>query len=90
MEVQYRDADLLTLCLRSDRDEDGHSKLHGIDGESWYRLVDQAVWHGVAPLLYHRIRRSENLLIPPEAAGAAAAAASKLGVTMKTSRGHHL
>ena len=66
MDVQHLDSHLLTLCLPSDRDEDRHSKLCGIDGELWYRLVDQAVWHGVAPLLYHRLRRSDNLLIPPD------------------------
>ena len=66
MEVQHLHSHLLTLCLRSGRDEDLHSKLRGIDGESWRRLVDQAVWHGVAPLLYHRLRESENLQIPPE------------------------
>ena len=66
MEVQHLDSHYLTLCLGSGRDEDLHSELRGIDGESWGRLVDQAVWHGVAPLLYHRLRRSENLVIPPD------------------------
>ena len=66
MEVQHLDSHFLTLCLRGGRDEDLHAKLRGINGESWGRLVDRAVWHGVAPLLYHRLRRSENLVIPPD------------------------
>ena len=66
MEVQHLDSHFLTLCLRSGRDEDLHSKLRRINGESWRELVDRAVWHGVAPLLYHRLRRVENLVIAPE------------------------
>ena len=60
------DSHFLTLCLRSGRDEDLDSELRGINGESWGRLVDRAAWYGVAPLLYHRLRRSENLAIPQE------------------------
>ena len=66
MEVQHLDSHFLTLCLRSGRYEDLHSKLRRINGESWCELVDRAVWHGVAPLLYHRLRRSEDLVIPRE------------------------
>lgn len=60
------DSHLLTLCLRSGRGEDLNSELRVINGESWGQLVDQAAWYGVAPLLYHRLRRSENLAIPQE------------------------
>ena len=42
------------------------TELRGINVESWRRLVDRAIWHGVAPLLYHRLVRSEHLVIPPE------------------------
>ena len=65
MEVQHLHSHLLTVCLRRSRDADLSSKLRRIDDESWRRLIDQAVWHGVAPLLYHRLRELENLLIPP-------------------------
>ena len=60
------DSHLLTLCLRSGRGENLNSELRGINGESWGRLIDRAAWHGVAPLLYHRLRRSEDLVIPQE------------------------
>ena len=43
-----------------------YSRLRGFNGESWRELVDRAAWHGVAPLLYHRLRRVENLVIPLE------------------------
>ncbi len=66
MQAEHLDSHRLTLCLRRTRDEDLRSKLGGMDGESWRRLVDRAVWHGVAPLLHHRIRESPDLLIPPQ------------------------
>ena len=66
MERRLLDSHLLTRCLRSGLGDDLDFELCRIDGESWRRLVDQAVWHGVAPLLYHRLRRSVGLEIPAE------------------------
>ena len=66
MGVQHLDSHFLTRCLRRGRDDDLHSELRRINVESWRQLVDRAVWHGVAPLLHHRLGRFENLVIPPE------------------------
>ncbi|HKJ03929.1 MAG TPA: nucleotidyltransferase family protein, partial [Longimicrobiales bacterium] len=65
MEVHPPDARLLTRCLRRGRDEDLGAELSGLDGQAWSRLVDRAVWHGVAPLLHHRLGRWEDPGIPP-------------------------
>ncbi len=66
MEAQHLDSHLLTQCLRRGGDDALYSRLRGFNGESWRGLVDRAAWHGVAPLLYHRLRRVENLVIPLE------------------------
>ncbi len=68
MGVQDLDPHFLTRCLRRGRDDDLHYELRRISVEIWRQLVDQAVWHGVAPLLHHRLGRFENLVIPPEQA----------------------
>ena len=66
MGAQHLDSYLLTQCLRRGPDVGLHSKLRGINVETWRELVDRAAWHGVAPLLYHRLGHIENLVIPPE------------------------
>ena len=66
MGVQHLNSHFLTRCLRSGRDDDLDSELGRIDVESWRQLVDRAEWHGVAPLLYHRLRHIENLVIPQQ------------------------
>ena len=66
MAAQHLDSHLLTQCLRRGPDVGLHAKLRGINVEAWRELVDQAIWHGVAPLLHHRLARFENLVIPPE------------------------
>ena len=66
MGAQHLDSYLLTQCLRRGPDVGLHSKLRGINVETWRELVDRAAWHGVAPLLYHRLGLIENLVIPPE------------------------
>ena len=66
MGAQQLDSHLLTQCLRSGGGDDLHAKLRGFNGESWRELVDRAAWHGVAPLLYHRLGGIENLAIPRE------------------------
>ena len=57
MEAQPLDAHFLTRCLRPEMDDDLYTELRGLDVESWCRLADQAIWHGVAPLLYRRLGR---------------------------------
>ena len=69
MEARHLDSQLLPRCLRRGRSEDALSELRGLDGEAWRRLVDEALWHGVAPLLYHRLGRGEGPAIPPEPLG---------------------
>ena len=64
--AQQLDSHLLTRCLRRGEEDDLHAHLLGIDGESWRDLVDRAAWHGVAPLLYHRLQHIKNLEIPRE------------------------
>ncbi len=66
MGAQHLNSHFLTRCLRPGRDDDLHAELRGIDVKSWRQLVDRAVWHGVAPLLYHRLGLVENLVIPRE------------------------
>ncbi len=66
MGAQHLDSHLLTQCLRRGPNVGLHAKLRGINVEAWRELVDRAVWHGVAPLLHHRLERFENLVIPPE------------------------
>ena len=66
MAAQHLDSHLLTQCLRRGPDVALHAKLRGINVEAWRELVDQAIWHGVAPLLHHRLARFENLVMPPE------------------------
>lgn len=66
MGAQHLNSHFLTRCLRSGRDDDLYAELRGIDVESWRQLVDRAAWHGVAPLLYHRLQRVVNLVIPRE------------------------
>ena len=66
MRVQHLDPHLLTECLRRGPNVGLHAKLRGIKVEAWRELVDQAIWHGVAPLLHHRLGRFESLVIPPE------------------------
>ena len=65
MAAQHLDSHL-TQCLRRGGDDALYSTLRGFNGESWRELVDRAVWHGVAPLLHHRLGQSENLAIPPQ------------------------
>ena len=62
----HLDSHLFTRCLRRGEADDLHAQLRDIDDESWRDLVDRAAWHGVAPLLYHRLQRIENLTIPRE------------------------
>ena len=64
MGPQHLDSHLFTRCLRRGGGDDLHARLRGFDGESWRELVDRAAWHGVAPLLYYRLTRIENLVIP--------------------------
>ena len=66
MGTQHLDSHLLAQCLRRGPNVDLHAKLRGINVEAWRELVDQAIWHGVAPLLHHRLGRLKNLVIPPE------------------------
>ena len=66
MGAQHLDSHLLTRCLRRGPDASLLAKLRGINVEAWRELVDQAAWHGVAPLLYHRLGHIENLVIPAE------------------------
>ena len=60
----HLDSHLFTRCLRRGEADDLHAQLRDIDDESWRELADRAAWHGVAPLLYHRLQRIENLAIP--------------------------
>lgn len=66
MGVQSLNSHFLARCLKTGRDDDLYAELRGIDVASWHQLVDQAAWHGVAPLLYYRLRHVENLVIPQE------------------------
>ena len=66
MGAQNLDSHLLTQCLRRGPNVDLRAKLREIDVEAWRELVDQAVWHGVAPLLHQKLGRLKNLVIPPQ------------------------
>ena len=66
MAAQHLDSHLLNQCLRRAPNVSLDAKLRGINVDAWRELVDQAIWHGVAPLLHYRLARFENLVIPPE------------------------
>ena len=66
MEAHHHNSHLLTQCLRHGPDVGLHAKLREINVEAWQELVDEAVWHGVAPLLYYRLEHIGDLIIPPE------------------------
>ena len=66
MSAQNLDSHLLTQCLRRGPNVDLRAKLRRINEEAWRGLVDQAVWHGVAPLLHHKLALLKNLVIPPQ------------------------
>ena len=68
MAVQNLDSLLLARCLRRGAVTDVAVELGGLDDHSWRRLVDEAIWLGVAPQLHFRLGRLDDVVVPPDEA----------------------
>jgi hypothetical protein len=53
---QSRADELLLYCLRVVSDEVGDGRLEALSGSDWNVVIKASRRHGVAPLLYHRLR----------------------------------
>jgi Uncharacterised nucleotidyltransferase len=61
------EARLLVGCVRRDPDPGLAAALRALTNDEWARLVLAAEWHGVGPLLYHRLRGLRDFEIPSSA-----------------------
>ena len=58
-------SELLVRCLRVDPDDTLIQDLRDLADASWHDLLDDAMKHGVAPLLHHRLQTLKNVGLPP-------------------------
>lgn len=64
--ARFRTDELLLYCLRVGPDEAGDGRLETLSGSDWDVVIEEASRHGVAPLLYHRLRTFHSAIAIPE------------------------